>query len=36
MNDEIYKFMFIHLFCVEIGDKEADIVTLETEYSTQI
>ena len=30
MYDEINQFVFVHGLCVEVGDKETDVVTLET------
>ena len=30
LRNEIYKFMFLHIFTVVVCDKKADIITLKT------
>ena len=28
LNDEIYKFMFVHCLGMEVGDEERDVISL--------
>ena len=30
LYDKVYQFVFVHLLCMEVGDQETDVVTLET------
>lgn len=29
MDDKVHQLVFIHLFCVEVGDEEADVIALK-------
>ncbi len=29
MDDEVYELMFVHGFCVEVGDQKTDVISLQ-------